>query len=314
MIEPARWAGVFPAALTMFTASGSLDVSSTRRHFEWLIAEGADGLVVAGTSGEFISLDEQERRKVIAVGVEAAAGRVPVIAGTGYFGTAQTVGLTRFAAEAGADGAIVILPYYQRPTVAEVLHHFRVVGRDGGLPVMAYNNPTNSSAPPLDVAHLQTLHDEAVVTAVKSTFPTVHQVHELRAHLPPTFRVFYGSFMAPLEGLAGGAHGWISGILNVAVPAARRLIDAIGRSDLDEARTAWAEILPIKELYTREALGPVSDLAIYRAILDARGGWGGASRAPLLGLSGAQRVTLERLLSESALVEPSKSAAEAEAS
>jgi 4-hydroxy-tetrahydrodipicolinate synthase len=235
---------------------------------------------------------------VIELGVEAAAGRVPVIAGTGYFATSRTVALTRFAAEAGADGAIVILPYYQRPSVAEIVTHFRNVGRDGGLPVMVYNNPTNANAPALEVEQLADLHADGSVAAIKSTFPTVHQVHELRAHIPPTFRVFYGSFMAPLEGLAGGAHGWISGILNVATPAARRLVDAVASSDLDGARAVWAEILPIKELYTSGAFAGASDLAIYRAILDARGAWGGSSRAPLQSLSSAQRTVLETSLAQ----------------
>jgi dihydrodipicolinate synthase/N-acetylneuraminate lyase len=300
VFEPALWAGVFPAALTMFTSSGDLDDRATRQHFESLVAEGADGLVVGGTSGEFIALDDRERRRVIELAVEAVAGRIPVIAGTGYFSTTQSVALTRFAAEAGADGAIVILPYYQRPTIGETLDHFRVVGRDGSLPVMVYNNPTNSGAPALEPDHLRTLHDEAVVVAVKSTFPTVHQIHELRAHIAPTFRVFYGSFMAPLEGLAGGAHGWISGILNVVTPAARRLADAVERSDLVAARTAWAEILPIKELYTRQPLGNVGDLSIYRAIIDARGGWGGHSRAPLAALTTDQRQRLVQWLRETA--------------
>jgi 4-hydroxy-tetrahydrodipicolinate synthase len=291
--DPMTWAGVFPAALTMFTTSGALDGPATRRHFEWLIDQGSEGIVVGGTSGEFIALDMSERRQVIELGVAAAAGRVPVIAGTGYFSTQQTVDLTRFAADAGADGAIVILPYYQRPSVSETLAHFRALRAATALSVMVYNNPTNANAIGLGSGDLARLHGEGVAQAVKSTFPTVHQVHELRARLDESFRVFYGSFMAPLEGLAGGAHGWISGILNVAVPEARRLVAAVAASDLEAARAAWASILPIKAIYTEKLLGDASDLAIYRAILDARGGWGGTPRAPLRGLDGAARHKLQ---------------------
>jgi 4-hydroxy-tetrahydrodipicolinate synthase len=294
----AAWAGIFPAALTMFSARGKLDEGATRRHMEWLISEGADGLVVGGTSGEFISLTEAERVRLIALAVDAAVGRVPIIAGTGYFSTRETIRLTRIAEAAGAAGAIVILPYYQRPSVNEIVDHYRSIASATGLPIMAYNNPTNANAPALEIEHLAQLHREGVVTAVKSTFPTVHQVHELRAGLDPSFRVFYGSFMAPLEGLAGGAHGWISGILNVVLPQARQLYEAIAASDLAAARAAWASILPIKQLYTLRQLGDASDLAIYRAILDIRGVHGGHSRAPLANLDRERRRVLRGILAK----------------
>ena len=123
------------------------------------------------------------------------------------------------------------------------------------------------------------MYADGYVQAVKSTFPTVHQVHEVRAATDDGFRVFYGSFMAPLEGMAGGAHGWISGILNVATADAVVLWNAMQASDLDAARAAWARILPIKELYTKQPLGPASDLAIYRAMLRQRGQVAGFCRA-----------------------------------
>src|SRR3954451_4462543 len=129
------WGGVLPAALTMFDDAGALFEDARAAHLERLLADGAHGVVVGGTSGEFISLTEAERRRLIEVGVEAIGGRVPVVAGTGWFSTAETIRLTRFAEEAGADGAIVILPYYQRPTVAEMVDHFEAVDAATSLPV-----------------------------------------------------------------------------------------------------------------------------------------------------------------------------------
>jgi 4-hydroxy-tetrahydrodipicolinate synthase len=282
----------------MFTASGALDEGATAVHLERLIAQGVHGVVVGGTSGEFISLTEEERRRLAKVAVEAVAGRVPLIVGTGYCSTAATIRLTRSAGEAGADGAIVILPYYQRPSLAEIERHFMDVGRSAPLPIMVYNNPANSAAPPLDVATMSRLHGGGLAHGVKSTFPTVHQVHELRAVLPDTFRVFYGSFMAPLEALAAGAHGWISGILNVVAADAISLWDALAsEGDLLAARAIWQRILPIKQLYMTSVLGPVSDLAIYRGILRLRGLDGGHCRRPLLDLTRTQLHTLESYLS-----------------
>lgn len=293
--------GVIPAALTMFDRRGRLDDDATSAHMHWLIGQGIHGLVVGGTSGEFIALSERERRRLVAIAVEAVAGRVPLIYGTGAFATDATVALTRHAAKSGADAAIVILPYYQRPSVAEVVQHFVTVSARTDLPVIVYNNPTNSAAPPLAVHDLIRLHAMGAAVGVKSTFPTVHQIHELRSELPEDFRVLYGSFMAPLEGLAGGAHGWISGILNVVAADAVALWRAIGMSDLGEARTAWSRILPIKRLYTDARLGGASDLVIYRALLELRGVHGGWSRQPLQPLSHAARELLERMATEGLL-------------
>jgi 4-hydroxy-tetrahydrodipicolinate synthase len=295
------WAGIFPAALTMFDRDGRLDEDATARHIDRLIGDGAHGVVVAGTSGEFIGLDDEERRRIVDLAVATAAGRVPVIAGTGHYSTRETIRLTEYAGRAGADGAIVILPYYQRPTEAEVFAHFEAVGHASPIPVMIYNNPTNSGAPSLEAPRIRELYEAGLAHSVKSTFPTVHQVHELRAEMDDGFRVFYGSFNAPLEAFAGGAHGWVSGILNVVTRDAVDLWTAMGEGDLTRARAAWLRILPVKLLYTRSRLGPVSDLAIYRAMLRLRGEHGGYCRPPLLDLSEAQLEQLRRIL-EPALV------------
>lgn len=295
---PARidWAGIYPAALTMFDATGRLDEASTAAHIERLLENGAHGVVIAGTSGEFVTMDDADRQRTIEVAVKAVRGRVPVIAGTGYVSTAATIRLTEYAASVGADGAIVILPYYQRPTVEEVMEHFREVGRASPIPIMIYNNPVNSGAPALSALQIRELYEAGFAQAVKSTFPTVHQVHEVRAETDDGFRAFYGSFMAPLEGMAGGAHGWISGILNVVTADAVELWAAMQVGDLVRARETWARILPIKLLYTRQPLGPTSDLAIYRGILRLRGEQGGYCRAPLLDLTTEQMQRLRTLL------------------
>jgi len=286
----------------MFDRAGRLDEESTASHIDRLVREGAHGIVVAGTSGEFIALDADERLRVIRVAVTAVNGRVPVIAGTGHFSTTETIKLTERAAHAGADGAIVILPYYQRPTEEEVMDHFRMVGRASPIPILIYNNPGNSAAPAFDAVRVRELYKAGLAHGVKSTFPTVHEIHELRAETDARFRVFYGSFMAPLEALAGGADGWISGILNVVTPDAVAMWHAIEASDLEAARAAWQRILPIRLLYTRRLLGAVSDLAIYRAILRLRGLDGGHSRAPLRSVTDEQLERLRVLLEPRGLV------------
>ncbi len=290
------WAGTYPAVMTMFDERGRVDEDATAAHVARLVDEGVQGIVAAGTSGEFILLDADERLRVIRAAIDGAAGRVPVIAGTGAAATHETIALTERAADAGAAGAIVILPYYLKPTAAEVVGHFRAVGATSPIPVMVYNNPANSAAPAIEPPVLAELYHDGLVASVKSTFPTVHQVHELRALADDGFRVFYGSFMAPLEGMAGGAHGWISGILNVAARDAVALHTAMLAGDLVAARAAWTRILPIKLLWTRSQLGHVSDIAMYRAILRLRGQVAGHCRAPVLELSTEQVGRLRSIL------------------
>lgn len=290
------WGGIMPASLTMFDADGALDLEASAAHIAGLVDRGANGVVVAGTSGEFIAMSQAEKLDLFRAAVDAVSGRVPVIAGTGSFSTRETIELTARASEVGVDGAIVILPYYQRPHRAEVLEHFAALGREAEIPVMLYNNPTNTGTEPLDARDIGELARAGAVHAVKSTFPTVHQVHEAREEVPADFRVFYGSFMAPLEGMAGGAHGWISGILNVALEDALELWSAMQVGDRDAAHEAWRRILPYKYLYTRSPLGSISDLSLYRSILRLRGEHGGHCRKPLLPLTDEQVGRLGELL------------------
>src|SRR5574341_913754 len=147
--------GIFPAALTMFTEHGDLDEAGTARHMEYLIRKGAHGIIACGTSGEFIAMTDEERTRVTGWIVKAAAGRVPVYAGAGHYSTRLTIELCHAAERAGADGLILILPYYQKPPKAAIIQHFRTLRRETALPIMLYNSPAYAGCAertPLDVA------------------------------------------------------------------------------------------------------------------------------------------------------------------
>ncbi|PZF84256.1 dihydrodipicolinate synthase family protein [Jiangella anatolica] len=290
--------GVLPASLTMFDEAGRLDRPATRSHLESLVDQGAHGLVVAGTSGEFVAMSHDEKVELVATAVEAASGRVPVVAGTGTASTAESVELTRAAAAEGAAAVLVILPYYMRPHREEVLAHIRAVGAASPVPVLLYNNPGNSGTAELDAVDVGRLYREGAIHGVKSTFPTVHQVPEVIDETGPDFALFYGGFMAPLSGLAEGAHGWISGVLNVALPEALALYDAVRAGDLATARRWAAAIRQYRYLYTRRPLGDVGDLALYRTMLELRGQHGGHCRRPLLPLTPQQRTELARIMTQ----------------
>jgi len=301
-----RFRGIFPAALTMFDKDNNLDEVATARHWEWLIEkQRVDGLVIAGTSGEFIAMESEERKRVFQLARDVVRGRVPTIFGSGHYSTKITIELSEEAEKCGADAVIVILPYYQKPSKAAVIEHYRRVRKAVHLPVMLYNNPANSACvdfSPLEVARLV---EEDLVHMVKSTYGTVEPVHELRYLLDDRIAIFYGSFLAGFEGLCGGAHGWISGLLNVAAGAAKELYKTVALdNDVQRGFRIWKQILPLVHLYTHQQIGPVSDLAIYRSILDIWGLEGGYSRDPFFPLDQDQVKKLRSILEQSDWIDP----------
>jgi 4-hydroxy-tetrahydrodipicolinate synthase len=293
-----RFRGIFPAALTMFDEGGDLDEAATARHWEWLIRQGIDGLVIAGTSGEFIALETEERLRLFALAKEVVRGRVPLIYGTGHYSTRRTIETSVAAAGLGADGIIVILPYYQRPPKPSVIQHYRDIRKAVDLPVMLYNNPANSACVDLTSREVAVLVEEDVLHMVKSTYETVVPIHELSATVGDRMAIFYGSFLAAFQGLVSGAHGWISGLLNIAPGTAKAMHAAIARNDAARGLVIWKQILPLAQLYTHQRLGPVADLPMYRAILNHWGLSGGFSRKPFYPLTADQRAALDRLLVE----------------
>ena len=223
-----RFRGIFPAALTMFDRDNNLDEDATARHWEWLIEnQKADGLVITGTSGEFIALSDEERLRAFKLAQRVVSGRVPVIFGSGHYSTKLTIKLSEEAQKCGADALIVILPYYQRPSKPAVIEHFRRVRKATSVPIMLYNNPNNSACVELNPCEIAQLVEEDVVHMVKSTFGTVEPVHDLSYLVGDRMAIFYGSFLAAYEGFCAGAHGWISGVLNVVTGAAKAMRQAI---------------------------------------------------------------------------------------
>ncbi|MFA6109521.1 MAG: dihydrodipicolinate synthase family protein, partial [Candidatus Latescibacterota bacterium] len=276
-----RFRGIFPAALTMFDRENALDEDATAAPWEWLIQQGVDGLVIAGTSGEFIALENHERVRLYRLAQQVTRGRVPLIYGSGHYSTRLSIELSEQAAKYGADGLIVILPYYQKPPKAAVIEHFRHIRKAVDLPVMLYNNPANSACVDLTPREVAQLVEEDVLHMVKSTYETVVPVHDLHFLLGDRLAIFYGSFQAAFEAVCAGAHGWISGVLNVVPRAAKAMYQACSaQNDARRGLAIWERILPIVHLWTWQQVGPVSDLATYRSVLNFWGLKGGYSRNP----------------------------------
>jgi 4-hydroxy-tetrahydrodipicolinate synthase len=211
------------------------------------------------------------------------------------------------AQELGAAAVIVILPYYQKPSKPAVIRHFRDLRAAIDLPVMLYNNPANSACVDLSPREIAQLVEEDVLHMVKSTYETVVPVHDLKYLVGDRMAIFYGSFQAAFEAFCAGAHGWISGVLNVAPKAAKQMYDAVVKEN-DAARgfRIWKRILPLVHLYTHQLVGPVSDLATYRSILNFWGLQGGYSRNPYYPLDAGQESRLRAHLEKTHWLNPER--------
>ena len=139
-----QFKGAFTALVTPFK-DGQVDEEAYRELIEWQIEEGIDGLVPCGTTGESATLSHEEHKQVVKICVEQARGRVPVLAGAGSNSTAEAIDLTRYAREAGADGALLITPYYNKPTAEGIVAHFKAIAREVSIPMVVYNVPSRTS-------------------------------------------------------------------------------------------------------------------------------------------------------------------------
>lgn len=238
--------GTYTALVTPFRRDGSLDIQGLDRLVEWQIECGVDGVVPCGSTGESATLSHAEHRQVIQRVVEVAAGRVRVIAGTGSNSTREAVELTRDARRVGADGALLISPYYNRPTQDGIFHHYRSVAEESGLPLILYNIPsrTASRIEPETTARLSHVEGVAGLKEAGGDLTlAAHTIHQSR----PGFVVLSGDDSLILPLLAIGAHGSITTTGNVAPKQIAEVTRAYRSGHVERARELHYALLPLME-------------------------------------------------------------------
>jgi 4-hydroxy-tetrahydrodipicolinate synthase len=287
---PIDWRGVYAAATTEFHADESLDPAATKRHFERLIDGGIHGLVVMGTVGEGTSLDPDEKREVLRLGIEASRGRVPVVTGVAEY---TTRGACRWAAEAerlGADGLMVLPGMVYKAQPHENLHHFRAVAKAGGLPIMVYNNPVSYGVD-LKPEHIAELADEPTIVAVKESSDDPRRITDLVNLTGGRFVLLGGVDDLALECILLGAVGWVSGLVNAFPEENRLLWDLAMAGRWQEARDVYRWYMPLLHLDTLSTLVQCIKLA------DAEVGFGSETvRAPRRPLVGEERERVLRII------------------
>ncbi len=296
--------GAYTALVTPFTTDGALDEAAFRRLVHWQVLAGIDGLVPCGTTGEAPTLSADERDRLIAATVEIVAerpsrARVQVIAGTGTNDTRATIAATRRAAALGADAALVVAPYYNRPDGRMLDAHFRAVADEGDLPIVVYNVPSRTGTN-VDAATFLRLAAHPRVIAIKEASGNLEQIARICAERPRDVAVLAGDDAWTLPILALGGDGVVS-VASNEIPGEMVALCAAARSgDWDAARRAHERWLPLFLANFRGAPNPVP----VKAALEAMGLLeGDAVRAPLLSLEAEPRAALIGLLRRLGVVE-----------
>ena len=235
--------GSFTALVTPFRA-GELDEPALRRLVETQIRSGTAGLVPCGTTGETPTLSEDEQDRVIAAVVAQAAGRVPVVAGTGGNDTARVIARTRRARDLGADAALVVAPYYNKPTQDGLFCHFAAVAEGAGLPIVLYNVPGRTGVNLLPETTLRLAAVPGIV-AIKEASGNLDQVSQIVAGVPAGFAVLSGDDSLTLPILSVGGAGVISVVANLVPRAMADLVAAALAGDLAIARDLHLRLFPL---------------------------------------------------------------------
>ena len=287
--------GVFTALVTPFRG-GALDEPALCNLVERQVEAGVEGVVPCGSTGEAATLSHAEHRRVVEVCVAAARGRVQVLAGTGSNSTSESIELTRHAREAGADGAVLISPYYNKPTQEGVVAHYAAVARATGFPLVVYNIPgrTASNILPATMARLAEIDQ---VVGVKEACGDLAQISRVVALCPEGFTVLSGDDALILPVIAVGGRGVISTTSNVAPRAVVELVDAARRGDLARARELHLRLLPLVDALFCET-NPIP----VKAALALLGQIDDEIRLPLTPLGAANRGRLQAVLKEQGIL------------
>jgi 4-hydroxy-tetrahydrodipicolinate synthase len=248
--------GSITALITPFK-NGLLDEEALRRVVEWQITEGTHGLVPTGTTGESPTLNFDEHKRVIDITIETSRGRVPVIAGTGSNSTDEAIELSVHAEKSGADGILIVNPYYNKPTQDGLFHHFKAINDSVGIPIVIYNIPSRTNVD-MSVDTMARVYELKNVVGVKDATANLARVSQQRAAMGPEFNQLSGEDATALGFTAHGGHGCISVASNVAPRLCSELQNALMKGDFPAALKQQDRLMPLFDaMFVETNPGPV---------------------------------------------------------
>lgn len=287
--------GSITALITPFK-DGRLDEDALRRMVEWQIAEGTHGLVPVGTTGESPTLNHDEHKRVVEITIETARKRVPVIAGAGSNSTAEAVELSQHARKAGADGVLIVTPYYNKPTQEGLYQHYKAINDAVDIPIVIYNIPGRSVVD-MSVATMARCFQLKNVVGVKDATANLARVSQQRAAMGPEFNQLSGEDATALAFMAHGGHGCISVASNVAPRLCSDLQNACMAGDFKRALALQDVLMPLFEvLFVETNPGPVKYAASRLGLCGAE------ARLPMVPVSEATRTAVDAVLAKLGLI------------
>ena len=293
------WHGSFAVIVTPFKQNGDIDEEAYRHVVDLVIDDGCHGVISDGSTGEYFLMTHDERKRVLSIAVDQARGRVPVIAGTSAMRTEDVVDLTRYAAEVGYDGAMVLPPISREIGDRELMEFYRRVSDDAGLPIMLYNSPRGSRTflTPQRVEGLMGLDN---VVAIKDSSLDLRQLNDLVRFCGEEIRVFIGLEDLLLSALAVGAVGVVAMMPQVVGRMAVELYETAVNGDTERARELHHKMVRVYDAFK---IG--SGYVAIKESMNMLGRPGGYSRPPMLPLTEEQRAELRQIYEDVGLLIPS---------
>ncbi|OZA30195.1 MAG: 4-hydroxy-tetrahydrodipicolinate synthase [Hydrogenophilales bacterium 17-61-9] len=289
--------GSLVAIVTPMSEGGALDLDALRRLIDWHIAEGTDGIVIVGTTGESPTVTFDEHCLLIRIAVEQAAGRVPVIAGTGANSTVEAIELTECAKAAGAQAGLSVVPYYNKPTQEGLYQHYRKIAEAVDLPLILYNVPGRTVA---DLSNDTTLRLAGVpgIVGVKDATGSMERAADLIRRAPGDFALYSGDDASAMPFMLLGGHGVISVTANVAPKLMHEMCVAARDGNLPRARELNHVLLPLhSKLFVEANPIPVKWACAEMGLIPS------GMRLPLTPLSGEQHETVRGALRHANLIQ-----------
>ncbi len=288
--------GALTAMVTPFDKDGKVDEEGLRENVRFQIKKGIHGLVPVGTTGECATLSYEEHNRVVDVVVDAAKGKVPVLAGTGSNSTWEAIMLTKHAKEAGADGALLVVPYYNKPTQAGLYQHYKRIAEEIDLPQVIYNIPSRTSVNMLPETMAKLVKVKNIV-GVKEASGNLEQIARIIELAGKEFLVISGDDSLTLDILKLGGVGVISVTSNLVPDRVAKMVDSFRSGDIETAKKINDELAPLfKALFIETSPGPV------KMAMNWMGMAAGGLRLPLVELEPENQEKLRKVLIDMGLV------------
>ena len=246
--------GIYIPMVTPFNADESINFGGIKEVVDFLVANGVTGVIPSGSTGEMVAMTPEEQISVNAATIKAAAGRIKVVCSTGAYRTQDVVRMSAAAEAEGADGVMVVTPWYMAPNENELYHHYETIRKAISIPIMVYHNPYYSTCLMSD-EFMARLYNDGLIDAVKERQADVYRQQDLRYLTDDGFGIFYGYDVCPVESLSCWADGWVCGTGNLFPKENTHVFHLAKERKMEEAMKAhFDEVRPYLPLFTKPSM------------------------------------------------------------